>query len=385
MLCKHASQQGRRFNDGACLRLRLLVLALVCGGWSFLGLASFYDSWLPGLLWRSVYAQEAEIAHQPTAPAVALRGISHEWQTLNNCGPAVLAMNLRYFGEELDQHDIAQTLRPNENDQNVRPDELAQYAADRGYNAVLRVNGDAERLRLLLSNGIPVIVETWESDDPNNLAAGFAHFRLITGYDDARQVWIAHDPYFARDLVNATGAYAGMVVPYAYADQMWQVTNRKYVVIYPDRLAPVVQSILGADMHDEMMWQDSLHQAQTEAAAHPKNPFAWFNLGSSLYHRGFAAEAIQAFEHAQALGLPERMYWYQYEPLQAYYRAGDYQKLLALTRSNLATAAGIEELHYWRALALAALGAADQAQQALQQALAIKPNYKQALTALEGV
>jgi tetratricopeptide (TPR) repeat protein len=363
--------------------LRLLALLLVGVGWLLISLASLYDGWPRGLLWRSAYAQEANTTHQPAAQSVALRGFTHEWQTLNNCGPAVLAMNLRYFGDQLDQHIIAETLRPNSGDQNVRPDELARYAIERGYEALLRINGDAERLRLLLSNGIPVIIETWESDDPNNLAEGFAHFRLITGYDDTRQVWIAHDPYFARDLINAGGAYAGMTVPYAYADQMWQVTNRKYVVVYPQRLAPLVESILGDEMNDEAMWQRSLRQAQAEVEAQPKNSFAWFNLGSSLYHLDLAAEAVQAFEHAAILGLPERMHWYQYEPLQAYYATGAYQKVLALTRQNLAVAVGIEELHYWRALSLAALGAPDKAQQALRQALAIKPNYGQALAALE--
>lgn len=232
-------------------------------------------------------------------------------------------------------------------------------------------------------SGIPVIIETWESDDRSNPAEGFAHFRLVTGYDDSRQVWIAHDTYFSRDLVDPDGADAGIVVPYAYADQMWQVMNRKYVVVYPDRLTPLVQSILGAEMGDEAMWQRSLRQAQAEAEAQPENAFAWFNLGSSLYHLDFAAEAVHAFEHAESLGLPERMHWYQYEPLQAHYGTGGYQEVLNMTQHSLAAAAGIEELYYWRALSLAALGATDQARQALRQALTIKPNYGQALAALE--
>jgi tetratricopeptide (TPR) repeat protein len=330
--------------------------------------------------------QPAQIApvQQPAQTAVALTGFTHAWQTLNNCGPAVLAINLSYYGVQLDQQTIAQTLRPNPNDQNVRPDELARYALAQGYQATLRVNGNADLLRLFLSNGIPVVIETWESDDPANLRDGFAHFRLVTGYDDARQVWIVYDPYLRRNLVNPQGAYQGMYVPYARADQLWRVTNRKYVVFYPTEKTAIVQSILGDDLDDQVMWEHSLQQARAEMDQQPKDPFAWFNFGSSLYAAGLYDEAVEAFHKAQGLGLPTRMFWYQYEPFAADYAAGRYAELVQRVDSNLTAANGIEELYYWKAMALAALGDTHEAYQALRQALVIKPNYQQALAALEG-
>ena len=88
---------------------------------------------------------------QAAQPAVNLTGITHTWQTLNNCGPAVLAMNFSYYGETQDQQTIAQALRPNASDENVRSDEVANYALTQGYQATLRVNGNADLLRLLLS------------------------------------------------------------------------------------------------------------------------------------------------------------------------------------------------------------------------------------------
>ena len=48
----------------------------------------------------------------PTAlpPAVRLTGLTHAWQTWNNCGPATLAMNLSYFGSRTTQAEVAATL-----------------------------------------------------------------------------------------------------------------------------------------------------------------------------------------------------------------------------------------------------------------------------------
>jgi len=326
---------------------------------------------------------EANPSVSPQNTAIALTGFTHAWQTLNNCGPAILAMNLSYYGENLDQQTIAQTLRPTLNDQNVRPDELAGYALTQGYAATLRVNGSAEQLRLLLNNGIPVVIETWEGDDLSNVDDGFAHFRLVTGYDDARQAWLVYDSYFARDLVNARGAYAGMYVPYAQADQLWRIMNRKYVVIYPTAKAALVESLLANILDNQTMWQNATEQAKAELTQQPNDSFAWFNLGSSLSSAGQPTAAVGAFRQAQSLGLPMRMFWYQYEPLEAYYAASYYTELVALIDANLAAATGIKEFYYWKALALAALGNPKQAHQAIQQALAIKPDDQQVLAVLE--
>ncbi|RIK35671.1 MAG: hypothetical protein DCC55_29580 [Chloroflexi bacterium] len=375
----------------------LRLIALVATGWLLCAFVTRHHSPSAGVWWQTASAESLSPGqavqsirpsldsplHQPAKPAVALSGFQHEWQALNNCGPAVLAMNISYFGTNQNQEMIARALRPNPSDQNVRPDELARYAIEQGYQAVLRVNGNRDLLRLLVSNGIPVLIETWESDDPTNLMAGFAHFRLVTGYDDAQAHWIVHDPYFQRDLVNPEGNYEGMVVPYARADQLWRVMNRKYLVIYPTYLAPVVQSILADELDDRIMWQRSLEQAQAELDQQADDPFAWFNLGSTLYAQQKPAEAVEAFAQAQMLGLPTRMHWYQYEPLQALYEAGSLEELVRLVDATLVNATGIEELHYWKGLALAGLGESGPAHQSLRRALEIQPNYRQARYALE--
>lgn len=372
---------------------RLLIFAGVCLCWLSFGWMSLQNGLFQGILWQTAQAAALPaVTNQPTQnapiyqiaqPAVALSGITHEWQTLNNCGPTVLAMNFSYYGVNLDAQTIAQVLRPNPDDENVRSDELARYAIEQGFQAVLQVNGNADQLRLFLSNGIPVIIETWESDSSAGISDGFAHFRLVTGYDDANQHWIVYDSYIQRALVNPQGAYQGMYVDYTEADQLWRIMNRKYVVMYKPEQAPIVQSILGDNLTNATMWQRALAQAQTELNQQPTDPFAWFNYGSSLYALNQLNEAVSAFQKAAALGLPARMYWYQYEPLEADYATGRFADLIQLADANLANATGIEELYYWKALALAALDNPVQAQQTLQQALDIKPNYQQALAALQ--
>ena len=378
----------------AAVKRRMLCLAAVCATWCIVGWLSLQNNRFEGLLWQPSQAAALPIttaqqttttpAYQPAQPAVALTGISHEWQTLNNCGPTVLAMNFSYYGVNLDSQTIAQVLRPNPDDENVRSDELARYAIEQGFQAALQVNGNADQLRLFLSNGIPVIIETWESDSPAGIMGGFAHFRLVTGYDDASQHWIVYDSYIQRALVNPLGAYQGMYVDYTEADQLWRIMNRKYVVVYKPEQAPIVQRILGGNLNNTVMWQQALAQAQMELNRQPNDAFAWFNYGSSLYALNRSSEAVTAFQKAAMLGLPERMYWYQYEPFEADYATGRFTDLIQLADANLASATGIEELYYWKALALAALDDPVQAHQALQQALNIKPNYQQALVALQG-
>lgn len=308
------------------------------------------------------------------------------WQTWNNCGPATLAMNLSYYGSTLTQAEIGAAIRTHPDDKNVNAEELAEYARQQGFAAQARVNGDGELVRRFISRGIPVLIETWlEETNPND---GFGHYRLLTGYDEANQRWIAHDSYVGDNLVsNDPNDYAGIYLPYAETDRLWAVYNRTYVLIYPHDQTPVVEEILGAAADPTVMWQETLTRAQTtvaaEQAAGQVTPFAWFNLGGALYNLGHTAEAAAAFDEARAIGLPWRMLWYQFEPFATYYAVGRYQDVVDLARATLATTRDLEEVQYWYGRGLAALGDTTGARQAWEYALELKPAYTEARTALE--
>ncbi|MCB0251347.1 MAG: C39 family peptidase, partial [Anaerolineae bacterium] len=111
---------------------------------------------------------------------VVLTGLAHYWQTWNNCGPATVSMNLSYYGSQVKQAEAAKFLKPDSDDKNVSPHELAAFARSQGFHAINRIDGDTEQLRQFINAGIPVLIETWLDHD-----GGMGHYRLVTGYDDS--------------------------------------------------------------------------------------------------------------------------------------------------------------------------------------------------------
>lgn len=318
--------------------------------------------------------------HQSAQPSTELSGFRHEWQTWNNCGPATLSFYLSYYGSTLTQKQTGAILRTHADDKNVDPYELAAFAGKQGFGWEVRVNGSADLLRTFVSNGIPVLIETWHEAEPND---GMGHYRLITGYDDAAQYWIAYDSYDTFNLINPDGAYRGIRLPYAETDQLWKVFNRLYVVIYPMGKQPLVKSIFGPELSEPMMSQvAALEMAKAEIATNPNDAYAWFNLGSMLAAFNSSADAAAAFDRARQLGLPWRMLWYQYAPFDVYTRMGRHQEVLALADATLGNVQTIEEIFYWKGRALAALGDVEGARQQWRQALVLNPNFTLAQNAL---
>lgn len=323
--------------------------------------------------------------HTPTPTPVAslrLAGLAHAWQTWNNCGPATLAMDLSYFGLKIDQGVVSAALRPFRDDKNVNPEELAAYARVQGLAALARVDGDAGRLRQLLGAGVPVLIETWYEPKPND---GMGHYRLLVGYDDAAGEWIAYDSYDSRGVIKGQ-PYAGIRLPYAETEPLWAVFNRAYVVVYDAPRAAAVEAILGADLEDEAMWRGSLARAEAAVAADGDDPFAWFNLGSSLTALGDYGPAADAFDRARRIGLPWRMLWYQFAPFRAYYETGRYPEVIALADATLRSAKDtIEEVYFWKGMAQAAAGDPVSARASWQRSLELNPNYGEARAALEAL
>jgi len=311
--------------------------------------------------------------------AATLAGIRHEWQTWNNCGPATLAMYLSYFGSPLDQAAIGSVLRPFPDDKNVSPAELVDFARSQGYEAALLVNGNADLLRTLISNGLPVLLETWHEAEPNG---GLGHYRLLVGYDDSAQRWALYDSYDASGLISAE-TYQGISMSYQQLADWWRVFNRAFVLIYPPERAQQIDAILHNFGIDEThMWVDAEVRARTELTSNESDAFAWFNLGSSLIAQGRADEAVAAFDQAHVLGLPPRMLWYQFGPLEAYLAVGRPQDVLELTDEVVDLTESIEEIYYWRARALLATGDGAGAREAVQHALSLAPDFAPAVQLL---
>nr|MCU0508694.1 C39 family peptidase [Anaerolineae bacterium] len=260
------------------------------------------------------------------APAMRLDGLAHYWQTWNNCGPATLSTNLSYFGINIAQDKIGPILKPERDDKNVGPEQLAQFAREQGLRATVRVQGDTNRLKALLAAGIPVLVETWYEPKPND---GMGHYRLIVGYDDAAAHWIAYDSYESHGL-DRKAPYQGIKLPYKQFDPLWKVFNRTYIPIYDEARAAAVEALLGADMDDRAMWERSLALNLAAVKANPKDNFAWFNAGTDYVALGNYEAAAKAYDTARKLKLPWRMLWYQFGPFEAYYHMGRHKEVIGL-------------------------------------------------------
>ncbi len=298
---------------------------------------------------------------------VQLSGIAHQWQTWNNCGPATVTMNTSYFGHPETQVEAAQYLKPNREDKNVNPHELAAYARTLGMKAIVRQGGSLEQMKQYLSHNIPIIAETWLVHDGD----GLGHYRLLTGYNDET------GQFNTDDSLNG----ANFKVDYAKFDTDWRVFNRMYVVVYPPEQADIVATIIGKDIDDTTMYKKLVRQAQEEIDANPNDAIAYFNLGDSLTRLGRYSDAVAAFDHARTLGLHWRRLWYQFTPFEAYYAVGRYQDVLDLTKATIDGTNGLEEAYYYEGLALYALSQ-DGPEEAFEAAIAQNPNFTPAINAL---
>lgn len=314
----------------------------------------------------------------PLPESVILTSPGYEKQDINNCGPASLAMYLRYYGWQGNQEDIASLLKPFREDRNVNVEELAYYVRTRAgwLNVQYRVGGDLDLLKKLLAAGIPVMIEeTFHFDEPfwANDDLWAAHYQLLTGYDDTASHFIGQDSFHGPDLE----------IPYDTLDEYWQAFNRVYIVIYLPGQEELLKSILGEHWDADVNREHALGVAQEETQSDPENAFAWFNLGTNLMYFERYIEATDAYDKARELGLPQRMLRYQFGPFIAYFHTGQLDDLIALTEYALQITPNAEEAWLWHGWAMYRQGDRIQAEADFRRALEENPNYLDAQYGLD--
>ncbi|GAB4581294.1 MAG: hypothetical protein Fur0022_40410 [Anaerolineales bacterium] len=294
-------------------------------------------------------------------------------QTANNCGPATLALYLQMFQWDGDQFDISELIKPKNDDKNVNVEELVYYV--RNYagwlNIDFRVGGDIETLKKFLAAGIPIMVEEgyygteyyWPNDD-----GWLGHYLLVTGYDDTTQTFTVQDSYLGPDRQ----------VEYAKLDEGWRTFNRVFLYAYLPYQEDTVRNILGPHWDAAYNRQYALEVAQAEAAANPQDAFAWFNIGSNLVYFERYAEAAQAYDTARQIGLPQRMYRYQFGPFFSYFHGNRIEELMAVTEYALQITDNSEEALLWRGWGLYRQGDTTAALASFNAALAANPYYTDA-------
>jgi tetratricopeptide (TPR) repeat protein len=312
----------------------------------------------------------------PLPESASLPAPAWEKQDWNNCGPATLALAMRYFGWDGDQRDVSGLLKPDPGDKNVNIEELAYYVRTRAgwLNAEYRVGAELVTLKRFLAAGYPVIIEKSlilpESEGGGGWAA---HYVLLTGYDDASGEFLTQDTYHGANLP----------VSYEDLDERWHAFNHVFLVVYPAGDAEVIAQLLAEESDPEVNRQRALERSQAEIAAIPQDAYAWFNLGTNLSYFERYGEAAQAFDTALGLGLPWRFTRYQFGPYIAYFRQGRFEDVADLATATLYRTSKSEEARLWRAWARYSLGDLAGALEDLTAALEVNPNYLDAQYALD--
>lgn len=327
---------------------------------------------------------------EPLPIAHVLEGMGVVRQAFNNCGPANLTQVLNWYGNPITQEDIASYLKPNPEDRNVSPWQIADYVNQftaGQFKASVHSGGTQELIKRLVAAGYPVVIE--KGYEVNNVWYG--HYLTVYGYDDTLTQFYTQDTYL--------GPWDGSGRPASYQEvsTYWPQFNYTFYVVYKPEQEAEVQAIIGPELLDrETMWRNAAAIAQAEIDADPDNAFAWFNLGTSLTELGamvlegnatYYQAAVQAFDQAREIGLPPHMLWYQHKPYLAYDKVGRHQDVLDLANATLTEQGGrnVEETYWYKGHALVAMGDLYGAKEAYQSALAVNQNFYSAQISLDWI
>lgn len=332
-------------------------------------IASFVLSTAPA----PAHAQGGNVAALP--PSARLNGLRHVYQTWNNCSGANLTMAMSYFGWNHDQEVARSWLKPNVEDKNVSPGEMAAFVNQQteipNLRAIWRYGGDIDLIKRAIAAGFPIIIES--GFDVDNLG-WMGHYETIVAYDDPSQtVWV-YDSYLGL------GTGSGVTHTYQELDSWWRHFDRAYILLFTLDRESDARAVLGPYVDPVYAAQSALDTAKKEASVNQSDAWAWFNAGTSAAKLGQYKDAAIYFDQAIRIGLPWRMLWYQFGPYEAYYNIGRFQDVITLANNTQATTEYVEETYYWRGMAEAALGQRDAALNDFNQAIAFNHNFAAAQT-----
>jgi len=124
-------------------------------------------------------------------------------QDENYCGPASLAMVLKYYGQDVNQVELGQGIV---GEDGVSTTDLLQKAIDLGFNAEA-YSCPIENLFYYVSQNIPVMVRIVNNAGTNG------HFVIVIGYDiDSKMIY-----------VNDPGIYKNTELSFSEFKNIWNV------------------------------------------------------------------------------------------------------------------------------------------------------------------
>ncbi|MFC1727170.1 C39 family peptidase [Patescibacteria group bacterium] len=327
----------------------------------------------PGHLEKKV---ESPVELIQPGQTVLLSGTRVAYQSFNNCGPANLSMILSYYGISKTQKELAEQLRPyrhpqgDNDDKTVFPQEFVDAVEDNGLRALYRPNGSLQLIKLFLANDIPVVVKTLLKKTEDS-----AHFRVVRGFDEEKQVMIVDDSYFGP---NKKISYFDFL-------SMWQPFGYVYMPVYREGKDETIQAILGSEIDPEVAYWRLINRSQKEIEKDPQSIWPKFNLVNSYYRVGQLEKCVEEFEKIE-FDLPRRALWYQIEPILAYQKLENYDRVFEIIEQVLNDGnRAFSELYQIRGEIFLDQGEKVAAKNEFQRALEYNSNFLPAKKALSGL
>ena len=130
------------------------------------------------------------------------------------CGPASMASVMQFYGQDIDQNEIAEAIYIPELNGALISD-MENYARDNGYN-VESTNGSIDMLKSKLDESQPVILLV----DKGKWKVTVPHYYVAYGYNDEQETVILH-----------TGYKENQKISFEKLDQEWKKMNYLMLVI----------------------------------------------------------------------------------------------------------------------------------------------------------
>ncbi len=309
--------------------------------------------------------------------AKTIGGLAHVGQTFNNCSSVGLLITLSHWDIKETQERIAEATRPwnnktgNNDDKSVTLFELADYArTEHGLLTYVRPNGDIETLKKFIANDIPVLTRAlmYPEDD-------IVHYRVVRGYDEGKKIVIESD------------GIEGANKKYSYDEwmHMWKDFNYSYLIIVPEEKRQLAETLLGESLDEQVAWQHAKVRAESEVTNNPGDLRAKYNIITALYYIGDYEGTVREFEKIED-SLTRRKLWYQMEPIEAYFKLENYDRVIELADGIINdNNKSVSELYVLKGKIYESKGKTAEARAEYEKAIYYNKNLQSAKDALAGL
>jgi len=160
---------------------------------------------------------QKESTHELSAneyDAVVVRNVPFVKQKDKFCGPASMASVLQFYGQNIDQDEIAREVYIPELNGALISD-MENFARENGYSTET-TNGDIESIKSLIDDQLPVILLV----DKGKWKVSVPHYYVAYGYNDEKKTILLH-----------TGFESEQEISFDKLEGEWKKMNRLMLVI----------------------------------------------------------------------------------------------------------------------------------------------------------